>query len=237
MLHQTSAGEPPVPGGISERKAAIGLLIPVLLMAGATAANTADGSASPIAITNAELVGGLVIELVLAGTIGIWLWRSGWRPHRQATLPFEPQDLVRALGLWVGAILSVACWALVCRLLWPNLLAISEQTEIVGAPHVLVSLAFSVFNAVFEELLWLALGIAAFRRFGLATAATISVALRLLAHAYQGPLALVTILPVGIVFTVYYIRSRRLWPIVIAHAFQDVLALSFLASSAGRAAA
>ncbi|HEX2141912.1 MAG TPA: CPBP family intramembrane glutamic endopeptidase [Candidatus Limnocylindria bacterium] len=192
---------------------------------------------SPIAVTNAELLGGLAIEILLTATVGIWLWRSGWRPHREATLPLQSQDMARGLGLWAGAILSVMGWALVCRILWPGLLAIAEQTQITGAPHFLVSVAFSVYNALFEELLWLALGITAFRRFGIATAAGISIALRLLAHAYQGPLALVTILPIGIIFTVYYLRTRRLWPVVIAHAFQDVLALSFLASSAGRAPA
>ncbi len=228
MLHQTQASEPPADGGISDRAAATGLLLPVLLMAGATAATTTDGSAGPIALTNAELLGGLLIELLLTATVGVWLWRSGWRPHRDATRPFEPQDVTRGLGLWVAAILSVMGWALVCRLLWPGLLTISEQTQIIGTPHVLVSVAFSIYNALFEELLWLALGIAAFRRFGLATAATVSVALRLLAHAYQGPLALVTILPIGIVFTIYYLRNRRLWPIVVAHAFQDILALTLL---------
>jgi membrane protease YdiL (CAAX protease family) len=235
-MQQTPAAESPGRGGISDRAAAIGLLLPVLLMAGATAATTTDGSAGPIALTNAELLGGLLIELLLTATIGVWLWRSGWRPHRDATRPFESQDLMRGLGLWVGAILSVVCWALVCRLLWPGLLTISEQTQIIGTPHLLVSVVFSIYNALFEELLWLALGIAAFRRFGLATAATVSVALRLLAHSYQGPLALITILPIGIVFTIYYLRSRRLWPIVVAHAFQDILALTMLANTAARSA-
>ena len=231
------AMEPPEGGGISDRAAAIGLLLPVLLISGATAVNTAVGSAGPIALTNAELIAALVIQLLLTATIGVWLWRSGWRPHRQATLPLESQDMARGLALWVAAILSVVGWAVLCRVLWPGLLAISSETQIIGAPHFLVSVAFSVYNAIFEEFLWLALGITAFRRFGLTTAATVSVALRLLAHAYQGPLALVTILPIGIVFTVYYIRSHRIWPVVIAHAFQDVLALSLLASSAKPAAA
>jgi membrane protease YdiL (CAAX protease family) len=36
---------------------------------------------------------------------------------------------------------------------------------------------------------------------------------------------------VAIVFTVYYVRSRRLWPVIVAHAFQDTLALSILANT------
>ena len=225
------------PDTLSDRAAAIGLLIPVLLMIGLSALTPTDGSAAPITISDAELLGGLGVELFLSATVGVWLWRSGWRPHRSATLPFHHQDLARGMGLWVSAILTVAFWALLCRAVAPDLLAISKETQLLGAPHFWVSLSFSIYNAVFEELLWLGLGMAAFRRFGVASAAGVSIALRLLAHAYQGPLALVTVLPIGVLFTVYYIRTRRLWPIVVAHAFQDTLALTLLARSAGITAA
>jgi uncharacterized protein len=218
---------------LPDRTAAVGLLIPVFLMVGLSALTPTDGSAAPIMISDAELLRGLAVELFLSATVGVWLWRSGWRPHRSATLPFHHQDLARGMGLWVSAILAVAAWAALCRALAPDLLAISKETQLLGAPHFPVSLSFSIYNAIFEELLWLGLGIAAFRRFGMAPAAVVSIALRLLAHAYQGPLALVTVLPIGILFTLYYIRTRRLWPIVVAHAFQDTLALTLLARSAG----
>ena len=68
-----------------------------------------------------------------------------------------------------------------------------------------------------------------FRRYGDLVAGSISAALRVLAHVYQGPLALVTVLPVAVLFTLYYARTRRLWPVIVAHAFQDTLALSLLA--------
>jgi membrane protease YdiL (CAAX protease family) len=122
-----------------------------------------------------------------------------------------------------------------CRALFPDLFRVASQTQITGAPNFSLSLVFSVYNAVFEELLWLGLGITAFRRFGVGWASVISIAMRLLAHAYQGPLALVTVLPVSILFTVYYVRARRLWPVVVAHAFQDTLALSLLGSMSDRA--
>jgi membrane protease YdiL (CAAX protease family) len=224
--------KPLPPDTLSERAAAIGLLIPVFLMVGLAALAPTDGSTGPITISDVELLAGLGLELLLSATVGVWLWRSGWRPHRSATLPFHHQDLARGLGLWVSAILAVACWAMLCRLVAPDLLAISKETQLLGAPHFWVSLTYSIFNAVFEELLWLGLGLVAFRRLGVVPAAAISIALRLLAHAYQGPLALVTVLPIGVLFTVYYVRTRRIWPIVVAHAFQDTLALTLLARAA-----
>jgi uncharacterized protein len=231
---QAPPGSALSPEQLSERVAAVGLLLPVALMLLLSAVSHKDGSAG-IALSDTVLAQGIAVELVLALTMGYWLWRRGWRPLRTATYPFQPLDLARGMILWAGAIVAVAAWVLVCRAVFPHLFAVAKGTEILGAPRLSLSLAYSVVNAVFEELLWLGLGFAAFRRFGMGVAGTISAALRLLAHGYQGPLALVTVLPVGIVFTLYYVRTRRLWPVVVAHAFQDTLALSLLAghSSSG----
>ena len=232
-MSQDSAGKLPAEQ-LSERAATAGLLIPVALMLllSAVSGLGRDGSTSPIALSDAVLLPGIAIELLMMGTIGWWLWRRGWRPHRTATLPLVQLDVVRGLALWVAAIAAVGIWAALCRTLLPNLFEVAKHTEIVGAPSFWVSLSYSIVNAVFEELLWLGLGFAAFRRFGITVSAAISVVLRLLAHGYQGPLALVTVLPVGIIFTLFYVRTRRLWPVVVAHAFQDTLALSILATQA-----
>jgi uncharacterized protein len=219
---------------LPERVAAAGLLLPVLLMLALSALSRRDGSAEPIALSDRVLLQGLAIEIGLTVTIGFWLWRRGWRPLQTATLPFNPGDISRGMLLWLIAILSVACWAVVCRTLFPALFNVAKETEMLGAPSFVVSVTYSLYNAVFEELLWLGLGFLAFRRFGLGAAGTVSGALRLLAHGYQGPLALVTVLPIGVLFTVYYARTRRIWPVVVAHAFQDTLALSLLASTAAR---
>jgi membrane protease YdiL (CAAX protease family) len=224
---------PPLPAEtLPERVAAAGLLIPVVLMLLLSTVTGQDGSAGPIALSNMVLAQGVVVELVLSLTLGLWLWRRGWRPHRTVTRPLVQLDVVRGLALWVSAIAAVGCWAVVCKAVFPDLFKVAKQTEMVGAPDLWVSAGFSIFNAVFEELLWLGLGFAAFRRFGSGVAATISVGLRLLAHGYQGPLALVTVLPVAVLFTLYYVRTRRIWPVVVAHAFQDTLALSLIATTA-----
>ncbi len=220
--------EDPLP----ERVAAIALLIPVLLTVALPAVSGINGSAGPIELSDEGLAGALAVEVVLTATLGWWLWRKGWRPHRSATLPFSPQDFVRGLALWVAAILSVAAWSAIVRLALPDVFAIANQTQFVGAPRPWLSVTYSVFNAIFEELLWLGIGLTAFRRLGLPLAGAISAALRVLAHAYQGPLAVVTVAPIAILFTAYYIRTRRLWPVVVAHAFQDILALEILRSVA-----
>jgi uncharacterized protein len=232
----TSAAEPLPSDGLPARAAAVGLLVPVLLVVALPVLRGLDGSSGPIALTDARLGWSLIVQLALAATLGLWLWRRGWRPHRTATRPASWSDLWRGLALWLGAILAVACWAIVCRAVFPELFAVARQTQISGAPHFWTVIPYALINAIFEEFLWLGLGFAAFRRLGVGFAGAISAGLRLMAHAYQGPLALITIVPIGVVFTVYYIRTRRLWPIVVAHAFQDLIALGMLAGMSGRTA-
>ena len=64
-------------------------------------------------------------------------------------------------------------------------------------------------------------------------AINVSVTVRLLYHLYQGPPGVVTIIPLGFVFAQWYIRTGRLWPLVVAHALFDfaVLAANVRAST------
>ncbi|HEY1961884.1 MAG TPA: CPBP family intramembrane glutamic endopeptidase, partial [Rhizomicrobium sp.] len=52
-----------------------------------------------------------------------------------------------------------------------------------------------------------------------------SVLLRLLYHLYQGSLGVLAIIPMGLIFAVWYARTGRLWPIIVAHALLDGTAL------------
>ncbi len=64
--------------------------------------------------------------------------------------------------------------------------------------------------------------------FGIRAAFVGSVLLRVAAHAYQGALGLIAILPVAVVLTLYFVRTGRLWPVIVAHVIQDAIALSLL---------
>jgi membrane protease YdiL (CAAX protease family) len=54
----------------------------------------------------------------------------------------------------------------------------------------------------------------------------VSIGLRVAVHGNQGLLAATSILPVGVVWTTYYVRSRRLWPVVVAHVINNAIGLS-----------
>jgi membrane protease YdiL (CAAX protease family) len=46
-------------------------------------------------------------------------------------------------------------------------------------------------------------------------------------HAYQGPAGFIVITVYGLMFSLLFIRTRTLWPLIIAHFFQDFMYLFF----------
>ena len=48
-------------------------------------------------------------------------------------------------------------------------------------------------------------------------AINVSVVVRLLYHLYQGPIGVLTIVPMGLLYGYLYSRTRQLWPLVVAH--------------------
>lgn len=92
-------------------------------------------------------------------------------------------------------------------------------------PLATVALA-SMVNPLFEELFLCGylVGVLKSAR-GTAFAVNASTALRLSYHLYQGTPS-VLIIPVGLLFAAWYARTGRLWPVVIAHATFDALALA-----------
>jgi CAAX protease family protein len=86
-------------------------------------------------------------------------------------------------------------------------------------------------SPLFEETLYL--GIAATvlsRRWRMLAVFLAVVAIRMVVHLYPGPLALVGVLPLALIFTWYYLRTGRLWPVVLAHVIIDAMACAAIAA-------
>lgn len=182
------------------------------------------GNDAAIALDNREALATLGMEGVFALVFVPWLWWRGWRPA-MLSAPSGPLDVPRGIVLWFLAYLALGVvFGLVS-------LFQKEVAEPAVKVHLsdLVIVAASILNAVFEELLWLAYGVTALaRRIGLRRACIASIVLRTTVHVYEGPLAVLGVLPIGIVFTLYFARTRRVWPVIVAHALQDAFAFVYL---------
>jgi uncharacterized protein len=170
-----------------------------------------------------RLVSTVVIEVLVVALFWPWLASRGWSFRRIAGAPV-PFDVLRGVGLvavvYAAYYVSAITWAIVVPGIFEQ-----ESALPTGAASAWAVLLVALVNPVVEEFLWLAYGFTALRRFGRWAAIIASVALRTAIHAGLGVFALISIVPLGLVFTIYYSRTKRLWPIVAAHALFDVIGL------------
>jgi membrane protease YdiL (CAAX protease family) len=227
----------PAPAHVSPRAVILVLLMSLGLFAVNSAAwlFQAGGRLSgfQIRVDSGGVVFVLVYEVVVGLILILFLKRRGWRLE-QVTLPFAPRDVVRGLGLWLLAMLSA--WTVMASLtaLSPTYAAEVMGTRIVGDPTSMPLIAAVVLiNPLYEELVYLGFVPAAFPRSAAWQILLLSTALRVLVHTYQGILSLLFILPWGVVFAVYYMRTRKLWPVVLAHALQDAIGFAVISNPGG----
>jgi membrane protease YdiL (CAAX protease family) len=181
-----------------------------------------------VRITDARMGTTIAVELALALFIVPYLKTQGWRPQDIGGSP-TPFDVVRGAGVIFAAYLSIGLVSLILHFVAPDALATIRSLRITGTVSPLTVFVVAIINPVFEEFLWLGYAIPALgARYGLRIAIAGSIALRVAVHTYQGTLALVTVLPTAIIFTWYFIRTGRLWPVIAAHMIADALALSLL---------
>ena len=164
--------------------------------------------------------------LAPVAVVALLLGRSG---HSPRDIGLDGTRLGRDLGwvipLWVGA----AAAQRVATLLFVHggdfgaLYAGSTAT--VPTVYVAAEIAHSIYAGVLEEVLVLGYLVHRLRLLGWNDGAilTLTVALRAAYHAEYG-FSLVGPVAFGLVLGVYYLRKRRLVPVILAHAMYDVLA-------------
>ena len=170
-----------------------------------------------------------IFELAIGAVLVSFLWLRNWRPR---TIGLRPT--LKDTG--IGLLLLVAAMLAYCAI-WYTVWLVSPATiahvrtiyaQLKGSTHPSVPtvLGNSSINATFEEVFVSGYVITAVRRWrGPMFAASVSVAIRLLYHLYQREMAFIGVLPVGLIFAGWYVRSGRLWPLIVAHAIEDFAAL------------
>ena len=123
----------------------------------------------------------------------------------------------RALGwLAVSAMLIAVNWVVyVWAIQQGNIFAASLGYYINPLVNVLLGTVF--LGERLSRLQWVAVAVAA---------VGVSLLVRVLYHLYQGPMGAISVLGFGLILSLYYVRTQRLWPIVVAHILADVLAFA-----------
>jgi len=163
------------------------------------------------------------------GALGLYLlWRAGASLKQHLGLDFSRsgRDLASAVGLAAligipGLALYLAAHALGMSLT----VAVSTMTDVWWRAPVSVLIALQ--NGFLEEVLVVGYLLLRLRQLDLhpAIAIAVSAVLRGSYHLYQGYGGFVGNVAMGVVFAFVFLRWRRLWPLVLAHALIDIVAL------------
>jgi membrane protease YdiL (CAAX protease family) len=178
----------------------------------------------PIHVQNSGVVWQAVYELLilaavlLIGRIRGWSLKSfGLRPSWKWT----------AIGivLWFATGFTARFVGMLLESLAPSLHASASQSHVVPEVSLPLIILISAINPVFEESLWGGYFVHALKRYGMWVAVLTSAILRTFCHAHLEARALVSILPMGVIYGLVYWRWRQLWPLVVAHSLQMFFAL------------
>ena len=156
----------------------------------------------------------LAIEVV-CGAIAVVLLRArGWKFADFNLRPTMPQT-VGGMVLLIGTIIVTGGLS--------ELIKPGSATTSTGSISLSVLIALTLINPLYDELFVVAYNLEAAREDGAFFAVTVSAFVRFVCHLDHGPIAAVTILPLGLIFAAVYWRWRVLWPLVVARAVMDFM--------------
>jgi uncharacterized protein len=191
----------------------VGLSIEAVLLGFPTAGSFSDPSLMSIA----------ALECIFALGALMFLQYRGYSLGELIPIPTLRGTLVGAL--LYGCILLV--WTLAVAAFSIDQSSTQPIAKIVAnaKPSLAVVLVLSAVNGLYEETFLLGYLLRGLTAYGASFAVGVSLLIRVLYHLYQGPVGTVSVLLFGLVVSLYYLRTRSLWPTVVAHALGDAVAL------------
>jgi membrane protease YdiL (CAAX protease family) len=180
-------------------------------------------STAPI-LTDASLIGLLFQEIVLLLVLGVFLRSRDWSLARCG---LRISWRLAAEGVWLALVITGACLAVewLAVLVDPTIAKSAAAVNVLGNVSMGVAALVSIVNPFFEETILCGYVITVLgARYKPWVAINVSTAIRVLCHLYQG-VRVITIIPIGLIFGIYFVRTRQLWPILVAHALLDFFGL------------
>jgi membrane protease YdiL (CAAX protease family) len=184
-----------------------------------------------VIVSNNDVLGLLKIELLSFLLIVGFLWIRGWSI---ASLNIKANFKLTFYGfvLYIGNCLcSIFTFSLFVAFLGPAVFSVGYPLDYSELDRSIVLLS-SLINPFFEEILVTGYIIQFLRyRKGFWFAVHASTFVRLLYHLYMGPMVIIFILPMGILFAYTYARWGKLWPLIFAHMVANIIGFTIAGSS------
>lgn len=175
--------------------------------------------------TDAALFEIIACELVFAAAALGYLHLRGHDLAHFIPSPTVTGSLSGA-GLFVAA--SLASWALTFAF-WDSGAHSQPIDDMVAGATISFAplIGVSLVNGLYEETFLVGYLQRALEGSGAAFAIGVTLLVRLLYHLYQGPVGALSVMAFGLVLSLFYLYTKRLWPLVFAHVLADITGLAF----------
>lgn len=161
---------------------------------------------------------------LVCGSLAILILRArGWK-LKDFGLRVSMPATIGGMLLFIGANISIALFYEGFRSLSGTDPA--AATEPVASASWLAVALLLLIDPLYEETFEVAYNLRATEASGAAFAITLSATIRFVCHLYQGPIAALTILPLGVIFAAVYWKWRRVWPLAVAHGVSGFFAFA-----------
>ena len=176
--------------------------------------------------TNANLLSTVFYDIIIMTILYEFL-------HIRESL-IELKNNLSSLKLLFSSLLLVLIFYFIYYLLVFIVFKILPHTQPINFTQITVNqnlnisviIAISIVNSIFEETIVVGYIISKLRdKKGVFFAINVSILVRFLYHLYQGPMAALSIIPLGILFAFVYVKWKNIWPLIIAHIILDILGL------------
>jgi len=189
-------------------------------------ATTASNPDSTWWYSGGHLISLIIYDVLVGAALFAFLRARGWSLERLG-VRFGAVDTLIGFGL--AALALVAAWAI----FWAVTTVSPAAGQALSAPGVTprgfglaTAIIVSIVDAIFEEIFVCGYVVMVLKeRADSMTAVTISTAIRLLYHLYEGPIAFVGVIPFGLVMAGWYARTGRLWPVIVGHGLYDFISV------------
>jgi membrane protease YdiL (CAAX protease family) len=184
--------------------------------------------------TNTRLLDTLIFEVVVGSLLWRFLKLRGWTAARvglSAVRPWSWKFLKTPLAALALALAASATGAMLIWLslkLWPSLVLRAAARQM-DAPdlRIAVIVAASLINPIFEEVFVRGYVISSLReRIGVANAVGVSTGIFIAYHLYKG-VGVLAVVPGALLFALWFAYTKRLAPLIIAHAGIDFVPLTW----------
>lgn len=173
-------------------------------------------------VTNLHLIRLLFLELIL-GVIALYILHlREWNPS-QLHLNISLKESGYGVLLWLADNCTFVVFVVLTGALFGNK-ALSGNTIEYGEIHPGVALIASTISPFLEELFVVGYVVQALeKKHDPFFAISVSAFIRFLYHIYQGPIAAVFIIPMGLLHGYIFWRWKKMWPLIFAHFLMNIV--------------